>query len=149
MSLIDLEGCGQVVRYVKPTWVHDDGTVSGQVFQLRNQEPYLSINWLGFFKDCSEEQQLGEVKRLIRLGIKKSGRFAKLNVGSTIDRVQEELDSLRFVHCPLEADPKHEADPSHSGIIGLPTPGSPEAELIGDLIAQCVNETFLCSEIPG
>lgn len=143
----DLEDDSHVVRYARPSALREDGTVSGEVFQLRDQEPYLSVNWLEYFEGCSKEQQLREVIQLIRLELKATGHLAKVHVSSTIHHVQERLDDLRIVHCPLEADEKYKADPSHSGIVGLPPAGSPEAELIGDLIAQCVNETFLCSDI--
>jgi len=41
---------------------------------------------------------------------------------------------------PLDADENFEADPSHSEIVGLPPKDSPEADMIGDLIAKYVIE---------
>ena len=50
----------------------------------------------------------------------------------------EELDTLRIIHEPLEAEEQFEADPSHAEITGLPSSGSDQAMLVGDLIAECV-----------
>ena len=61
-----------------------------------------------------------------------------MNVGNVRRRVADELDALRIVHDPLDAEGGFEADPSHAEIIGLPPGGSDEALLIGDLIAECV-----------
>ena len=46
--------------------------------------------------------------------------------------------AVRFVHQPLTAEDTYAADPSHSEILGLPPADSPEAEMIGDLIAECI-----------
>lgn len=70
--------------------------------------------------------------------MKSSGRLVELNVGVTRERIGQRLDELRFIHKPLNADENYEADPSHSEIMGLPPKDSPEAELIGDMIAECV-----------
>ena len=48
------------------------------------------------------------------------------------------LDELRFIPTPFAADENYEADPSHSEIVGLPPKDSPEADMIRDLIVECV-----------
>jgi hypothetical protein len=58
--------------------------------------------------------------------------------GAVREKVAAELATLRIVHDPLDAADNFEADPSHAEIIGLPAGDSPEADLIGDLIAECV-----------
>ncbi len=71
------------------------------------------------------------------MGIRNNGRFAELNVGTTKQHLKEQLSDIRFVHKPLNAIGNHEADPSHSEILGLPD--FPDEELIGDLIAnECI-----------
>ena len=70
------------------------------------------------------------------------GRLAELNVGQTRRHLRDELDSLRFVHRPLVAEGPYEADPSHSEITGLPGADSPEAELIGDMIAESISAVY-------
>ena len=71
----------------------------------------------------------------------RNGRLAELNVGVAKQRVGPRLDTLRFVHAPLIAESGYEADPSHSEIIGLPSENSPQAALIGDMIAECIEAT--------
>lgn len=138
----DLTDDSHVVRYAKPTLVREDGSVGGEAFQLRLQESSLSINWLECFEGFSKRQQLEEVRRLSRLQTRRNGRLAELHVGNTKQHVLGELDSLRFVHKPLAAEGRYEADPSHSEISGLPPAVSPEAELIGDVIAECIQAVY-------
>ena len=129
-----------VVRYAKPTLVREDGSVGGEAFQLRSGEGSLSVNWLECFPDISKPQQIAEVRGRSRLQLRPNGRFAELAVGQTKEYMRDQLADLRFVHDPLEAEDGFEADPSHSGITGLPPADSPDAELVGDMIAECVTE---------
>ena len=66
------------------------------------------------------------------------GRLVELSVGVTKEQVGQILDELRFIPTPFAADENYEADPSHSEIVGLPPKDSPEADMIRDLIAECV-----------
>ena len=131
-----------IVRYAKPTSILEDGSVGGTAFQLRSQESYLSVNWLECFKEVSEPEQLDEILRLSRLQMKKKGRLAKLHVGPTTRHLHSVLDGICFVHCPLNPEGDRDADPSHSGVIGLPPADSLLAELIGDVMAECVGDVF-------
>jgi hypothetical protein len=132
-----------IVRYVRPGLI-EDNEVAGGAFVLRGSEPGLSINWLGYFQNQSKEKQLCKVRRLFRLQVRPNGRFAELNVGQTRKYLAEQIQDLRFVEDPLPADSinGYDADPSHALIEGLPNPNDlPEfAELIGDMIAECVAE---------
>lgn len=136
----DLPDSDHVVRYAKYTDFLDDEyeTLNSSAFQLRPTDSGLSVNWLECFAGQSKPQQLNEVRRLTRLTMKPSGRLVELNVGVTREHIGQRLDELRFIHKPLNADEVYEADPSHSEIMGLPPKDSPEAELIGDMIAECV-----------
>ena len=138
MNSSDLSDSDHVVRYARFIDILDDGTLNCSAFQLRKAEAGLSVNWLEYFEGQSKPQQLNEVRRLIRLTMKSSGRLAELEVGATRGHIGQRLDELRFKHTPLLADEKYEADPSHSEIVGLPPKDSPEADMIGDLIAECV-----------
>lgn len=140
MTTNDLPDADHVVRYARFIDILDDGTLNCSAFQLRKTESGLSVNWLECFDDKTKPQQLDEVRRLTRLTMKRSGGLAELNVGITRRNVDRLLDELRFIHMPLNADEKFEADPSHSEIVGLPPKDSPEADMIGDLIANCVIE---------
>ena len=138
MTPSDLPNDSHVVRYVKPTHVREDGSIDGENFRLSINSSPLSVNWLEYFRGRNKEQQLREVRKLIRLSLRPNGRFAELNVGTTIRDLELLLPTLRFVHSPSEATPRYDADPSHSEILGLPPGGSPQAALVGEMIAECV-----------
>ena len=133
----DLPDDAHVVRYVKPTSRHEDGSVDGSAFCLRPSDNGLSVNWLEYFSDLTKAQQLDEVRRLSRLTMRRRGCLAELGVGAT-KQYSPELTALRFVRKPLAAENGYEADPSHSEITELPRGDSPQAALIGDLIAECI-----------
>ena len=136
----DLPPDDQIVRYVKPSMIQEDGTPDGTDFRLRHDRPDevgLSVNWLEVFGQ-DKTHQLTEVRRLCRLSLRHAGRFAEMNVGTVKRKVAEELDTLRIVHDPLEADEKFDADPSHAEITGLPPSESDLGVLIGDMMAECV-----------
>jgi hypothetical protein len=75
--------------------------------------------------------------------MREGGRLAELNIGTTKRHVRREYEEIRFIHKPLVAENDYEADPSHSEIIGLPRGNSPEAELVGDMIARSVTDVHL------
>ena len=136
----DLPAGDHVVRYVKPSMILEDGTPDGSDFCLRPDRPDetgLSVNWLEAFEP-PKTQQLSEVRRLSRLSVRRNGRFAELDVGTTLRAVSEELTTLRMLHDPLEAGDGFDEDRSHSQIVGLPPGDSDQAALVGDLIAECV-----------
>ena len=140
MKRNNLPADDHIVRYVKPSMIQEDGTADGSDFRLRACRPDekgLSVNWLEAFGP-NKVHQLSEVRRLFRLRLRASGRFAAMNVGTVLREVAEELDTLRIVHDPLEAEEGFDADPSHAEIIGLPPGDADQAVLVGDLIAECV-----------
>lgn len=139
----ELPGDSHVVRYVKPRDLGKDGSPLCSAFLLRQTENGLSVHWLGCFKDLVKSQQLDEVRRLIRLTNITKGKFAELHVDRVKQHLEEVLDEVRFVHMPLDAEGDYEADPSHSEIVGLPPGDTYEGEMIGDMIAQCVEDTHL------
>lgn len=129
-----------VLFYVKPTQI-DDGVVNGDAFLARpRDEGGLSVNWLEWF-DSPLENQVDGVRHLARITYAKSGRLARLNVFTVKQSVEERGRSgalLSFEHDPLEPAESFPADPSHALIKGVPTRGTPEAAVIGDLISNCV-----------
>lgn len=139
MNSNDLPDSAHVVRYVRPTAVREDGRVDGSAFRLRTGDTGLSVNWLECFARLSRPQQLDEVRRLSRIGMRQNGRLAELDVGVTKLHLQDHLPSIRFVPAPLPEDGSYPADPSHSDILGLPPGDSLEAALVGDLIAERVS----------
>ena len=71
-----------VVRYVGPTLV-EDGEVDGGAFVLTSTHSGHSVNWLEYFGGADHLHQMAKVRRLVRLGFAKYGKFAKLHVGKT------------------------------------------------------------------
>ena len=138
MTGTDLPDDDQVVRYAKPTTVRGDGSVDGSAFRLRPSDKGLSVNWLDYYQRFDKSQQLDKVRRSSRLTMRSNGRLAELNIGVTKRHVQKRLKNLRFIHAPLAAEGEYQPDPSHAEIIGLPPGDTPEAALIGDMIADCI-----------
>ena len=134
----DLPDDDQVVRYAKPTTVREDGSVDGSAFRLRPSDKGLSVNWLNYYQRLNKSQQLDKIRTSSRLAMRRNGRLAELNIGVTKRHVHARLKSLQFIHAPLAAEGDYQPDPSHSEIRGLPPGDSPEAALIGDMIAECV-----------
>ena len=135
MTGIELPDDTFVVRYAKPSLINDD-RISGAVFVLRSEDEGLSVNWLDFFEKCNKEQQLDKVRESSQMSMNKNGRLAELNVGITKKHLAGELESIYFKHKPCDDDP------SHSEVFGLPSGDTPEAELIGDMIAQTVTAVY-------
>lgn len=139
----DLPDGAQVVRYVRPSHIRENGSAAGKAFRLREGEEGLSVNWLDAFAGLSRADQVNEVRRLSRLGVSRNGRFAELNVGVVKQAVGAELPDLpdlRFVRYRLPAEGALEADPSHSQVIGLPPYGDLRSKVVGNLIARRVQE---------
>ena len=126
-----------IVRYVKPSFLLNE-KVTGAVFELRNNETGLSVNWLEIIEAVDNHSRLNEIRRISRLTLRRNGRFARLNVGNTIRRVLEHALEIGIVETPLDATEDLEADYSHAEILGLPITGGHESELIGDMIAKGV-----------
>jgi hypothetical protein len=119
----------------------DKGTVDGGAFLRKNKDTDgLSVNWLEWFPGSLEEQVAG-VRQAARIKYGPTAGLVRLNVGRSINFVRQnhpERLTLSFVHDPLPAEDEHAADPSHSLIKGGPFEDAPDADLLGDLIAQCV-----------
>lgn len=131
-----------VVRYVGFTRIRG-GVVEGSAFSLHPGETGLSINWLDYFNELTKEEQLAQVRQLIHMNLGARAAFAELNVGEARRLVGNLLPEIRFVHLPAPANERYPADPSHSEILGLPPPTDTDmALLIGDMIAQCVLNTY-------
>jgi hypothetical protein len=128
-----------VLRYIAPRHV-ENGIVNGAGFLRRPGEDASSVNWLEYF-DLPVEDQVQGVREVARLRYAKTGQLARLNIGATRNYVRENSPEgleLSFVHDPLMAEGDFPADPSHALIQGVPTADSVEAELIKDLIADCI-----------
>ncbi len=124
-----LPSSDHVARYCKPKTLSEAGQPLGSAFFLRKDEEYLSVSWLEHFGRLGMEELLQEVREHTVLTPKRSARYAILNVGYTINHVNENSErKIKITHEPSNSDP------SHSGIRGY----NYEDEMIGDLIAEKV-----------
>lgn len=137
MTDIKIPDADNVIHYLN-SLKHDDGVVIEPAFQRRKPREDVSVNWLAYFANLSKEEQLAEIRCLVRLTIKKSGRFAELNVGDVRQYLQLQCPTLDFISMPLDATEKFCADPSHGDIIGLPPYATTHARLVGDMICERV-----------
>ena len=137
MTDVKIPDADNVVRYVSASKI-DDGIVIDPAFRRPSTENDVSVNWIDYFVGLSKTEQLAEMRRLVRLTIRSSGRFAELNVGDVKRYVGAQCPTLDFISTPRDATSRYEADPSHGDIIGLPPHASPHARLVGDMIAERV-----------
>jgi hypothetical protein len=134
-----------VLRYVGGTHF-DEGQINGSAFLCRSTETSPSANWLECFGGALLER-IDQVRQRARIKYGATARLARINVGRAIAYVREnDANSLTFeiVLDELNADPLlgFSEDPSHSLMNGIPKIGTPRAELIGDLLARCVIDSF-------
>ena len=127
-----------VGRYCKASTI-EDGEIQATAFMLRQNEQYLSVNWLENLKcpdRTSEIRALQEVysRKFNRVGT--TAQLAILNVGVLRNKVANEspdMRQLRVLHEPIMPD-----DPSHTGIFGF----SFVDEIIAELIAQTILDKY-------
>ena len=139
MKRNELSNENHVIHYVRPRYMLSDGTIDGSQFKLRiNDIDGLSVNWLEYFSNYIKCDQIKKIKSSINLKIQKNSGFAEFNVGDTKSTFYKEGEKLNFIHAPIIKSNNHNADPSHSLVIGLPAYGSPKSAEIGDLLAKCI-----------
>lgn len=111
-----LPDADHVARYCKPSAVDDTGLPMAVAFKPREDDQYLSVNWLEYFgvrESVAAVQHVRDVFRNKDFSLRSRGRFVVINVGSAKVIVREALGKqLRIDHQPLENDP------SHAGIHG-------------------------------
>lgn len=135
----ELAESDHVVRYVPGRLIGEQDNLDPEAFMLREADtkddpPGLSVNWLEFTGHADRPDQLAQIREWSCLTLRKSGRFAELNVGNVLATVKNELDSVKIIHKPND-------DPSHSVVIGLPPPEDVNvSENIGLMIVDCVLE---------
>ena len=118
-----------------------NGGVTGASFLLKDDEEYLSVNWLDFLGLDNRDGEIEEVRRVLatKLTLGSTAILAVLNVGDTQDHVRQNSQDdrdLRVLHRPDE--PPDKPDPSHSGIFDT----NEDEQLIAELIAAKVLETY-------
>ena len=106
-----LPGEHHVLRYVGGSKIDGD-TVAPAGFKASSPTP--SVNWLECVQGTVEEQ-IERVRRLVRIQVKPTARFAQLNV-DVIRSLAPELDVLED---PLPAAEGYDAAPCHAEIVGI------------------------------
>ena len=98
-------------RYCKPTAVGRDGLPTTAAFELRENEEYLSVNWLEFFglKDLGAAvERVREAFRRKGFRVRRNGRFVVIGVGSARAAVESAVGRpARIEHLPLDDDESH------------------------------------------
>lgn len=94
----------------------ETGKPAPGAFMLREDESYLSVNWLEYFAQHSHEDRLSEIRQALasKRTVGKTAILALLNVGLAIRQVGNN-PLLTFTHEPIEP-PEQPVDQSHSGI---------------------------------
>ena len=130
-----------ISRYVPYSKLVSDGTkVSGAAFQLRENEDYLSVNWLEYFGFNDRILEISEVRKAFvakGYSLRRTAKFAVLAVGELKLYIEQETNGktkLQVIHKPIQPE-----DPSHSGIFGVPA----DEPIISDLMAELVNDDSL------
>lgn len=149
----DIPDQDHVLRYVKPSLL--DGThVNGGAFVLRESETGLSVNWLEVFENYGHTDPVNEIRRLSRISLASTGKFAKLNVRQTKQYISAAVDEagisldLTVLEAPLPGTPDFEPDPSHAEIHDLPDHANDAAMLVGDLLAECIMPPLFPAKVP-
>ncbi len=138
-----------VLRYVGGSHVDRDEegnpVVTGGGFIARPRDDNKpSYNWLECL-DGTLEERVQQVRNAARISYGAKARLAKLNVGRVMQHVRDNTDDDRtvtVVQDPLEAEDGYPSDPSHALMTNVPDENDPEGERVGDLIAECVLNTF-------
>ena len=130
-----------VSRYCSATRCTESGEVTGAAFQLHPQHVFLSVNWLEFLQLLSRDEEVNEIRKVLssKLRLGTGSKIAVLNVGELLKSVRiksPDGKKLSVLHEP------EEIDPSHSGVYGF----SSDDDMIADLIAQVVSETYPAKE---
>lgn len=127
-----------VARLCGESKCDDNGRPMGAAFLLRQDEPYLSVNWLESTGASQRTAQLAVVRQHLTakgISLPAKGRLALLHLLTVFDHVRSASPDSRELTAHHEPQPPH--DPSHAGIYGY----ADGDDLIADLIAEAIRET--------
>ena len=137
----DLPHSANIVHYVARSEYEIRGdhiVVTWKAFRKNLKNDDVSVHWLQALSD-EPVTQLNEVRRVSRLQLRESGRFAEVNVGE----IQIEMDTIGVVYDPMPEMGEFPADPSHSNIVRLPNRDDKAEEDVCTRIAMLVNGCHL------
>ena len=134
-----------ISRYCEKRYL-DGKRVTGAAFRLRRatatreDETYLSVNWLESLSCASREEEIAEIQRILDTKfrrIHKRDRIAVGNVGELLEQVRSKSPDRRQLS--VVYGPKEPGDESHSAIHGLSVN---DDLLYGELIAEKFQDTY-------
>lgn len=105
-----------VSRYCSKLRLDEAGHPLATAFELDSGETYLSVNWLEYFgEDISTDEQMKKIRETIGLTLRRSAKFAKLNVGRIKDAICTKIadGTIEVRHMPRGYNL------SHAGIFGM------------------------------
>jgi hypothetical protein len=120
-----LPGNHHISRYCTPTRVREsDGRPSPQAFQLRDAdlkdaEPFLSVNWLELLHTSDLEIQLDKLRSIHPMNLSANGKFAILNVDESKISVKNQTDNNHEIEIKHRPDKNPAHDDPHSGIFNM------------------------------
>jgi hypothetical protein len=127
-----------VLRHVNARHIQGED-LDGSAFRLRENEAYLSFNWMEYYRNRSPDEQFQIIRDTFPLKCKKKDKFVKLNVGSAKRHVKKEHPEKKVIDFIEDGIP---VVPSHCRMTCQPEMDA----MIGDLLADCILERF--SAIP-
>ena len=101
-----------VARYCKPSSIGTDGLPKVAAFELRERDSSLSVNWIEYF-GRDRQFSLQEIRQVIQITLRPSGRFAVLGVA-----VAKEAVIAGGGSSPEVFSSPHDDDPSHVSVSG-------------------------------
>ncbi len=146
MNLGDLPDEDNVLRHVRYSQKQGEDGADGSAFRLAPDEEGLSVNWIEFFPNTGKSQAIANIREQIQRRLGGQSIFAELNIDDVKQCLRQNGWQVSVVHSPQEARGDFGPDPSHSEIRGLPPRETPDSKLVGDLIADCINNTYPARE---
>lgn len=100
-----------VARYCKPSTVDGHGIPLSAAFRLKQNEEYLSVNWLEYFGASELSGAVEGIRQAFRnkdYQVRPNARFAVLNVGAATSALRESTGTKPGIkHLPFRKDPSH------------------------------------------
>ena len=126
-----------ITRLCKPMTA-PNGEIQATAFMLRDDEPFLSVSWVEYFKLNDIDEAIDNLRGIyvqVFNKLTKNYRIGLLSVDSVKQKVHDESPDNRNVNILHEPNG---IDPSHSGIYDL----NPDNEFIAELILETILENY-------
>ncbi len=126
-----------ISRYCNKKSLTEKNEITGASFSLKEYEKYLSVNWLEFLQLSNREEEIVEIKRVLKNKTlcNPKAKIAILLVGEVREHVRKNTPDFRN----LIVRHINGKDPSYSGIHGYKF----GEMMIEELLAQVVREEYI------